>query len=207
MKSKKKLVDLYNQNQETSDECYEAFDDFIDDVCKSNNTNWNELTKFQEKTKNHVINEYYNDIITFLEMHEEGQYQLNLCLDRFIDIVSVYASAIEEREETFELSETKNDVTWQQAMDYAVELGEGWRLPTKEELAIIANSPRSKEITMYGWFWSSSTDVSNTYDAWAVGFPNGYVSFESKSHAYNARYIRGSFKDIIEWCFGKEEKC
>jgi hypothetical protein len=108
---------------------------------------------------------------------------------------------------TIDLSEIKKDVTWKQAMDYAVELGEGWRLPTKEELTIIANSPRSKEFATGGWFWSSSTYVNNACNAWYVYFYNGNVSYDNKVNTYDARCVRGSFEDIIEWCFGKGEKC
>jgi hypothetical protein len=101
-----------------------------------------------------------------------------------------------------ELSEIKKDVTWQQAMDYAVELEKDWRLPTKEELAIIANSPRSKAFTTEWFFWSSSTSTNITDSAWIVAFGDGGVYSVNKVNIYYARCIRGSFEDLIAWCFG-----
>jgi hypothetical protein len=103
-----------------------------------------------------------------------------------------------------ELSEIKKDVTWEEAMDYAKELGEGWRLPTKEELAIIANSPRSKEFATEWFFWSSSASVNFSDSAWFVGLGDGYADIDHKGSTYAVRYIRGSFEDLITWCFHNE---
>ena len=103
----------------------------------------------------------------------------------------------------FELSETKKDCTWQQAMSWASSLGEGWRLPTKEELQIIQGSPRAKEFAMRGRFWSSSTYVYYTGYAWIVDFGIGDVNYVYKTDSYYARCVRGSFDDLTIWCFGK----
>jgi hypothetical protein len=102
-----------------------------------------------------------------------------------------------------ELSEIKYDVTWKQAMDYAKRLGKGWRLPSKKELQIIEASPKSKNFATEGLFWSSSTDLNNTDDAWTISLGYGDLYIDGKSDIYNARCIRGSFEDLIAWCFGK----
>jgi hypothetical protein len=105
-----------------------------------------------------------------------------------------------------ELSEIKKNVTWQKAMDYAVELGEGWRLPTKQEMFAILASNRYKEFATESW--SSSICVCGPYNAWFANFLSGYVGGDSKNNTYrSARCIRGSFEDLLAWCFGKEEKC
>jgi hypothetical protein len=101
-----------------------------------------------------------------------------------------------------ELSEIKKDVTWQQAMDYAVELGEGWRLPTKQEMFAILAANGSKEFATEGWFWSDSTSLICTDFAWSVNFYNCYAGYISKVDTYHARCIRGSFEDLLTWCFG-----
>jgi phosphoribosylformylglycinamidine cyclo-ligase len=105
-----------------------------------------------------------------------------------------------------ELSEVKNDVTWDQAMGYARELGEGWRLPTKEELQIIQASPRSKEFATIGWFWSSSAYTHYSNSEWSVDFYGGEVSGCAKSYSGVARCIRGSFEDFLTWCFGNNNQ-
>jgi formylglycine-generating enzyme required for sulfatase activity len=106
-----------------------------------------------------------------------------------------------------ELSEVKNDVTWRKAMNYAKKLGKGWRLPTKKELAIIANSPKSGAFDVRGLFWSSSASLCNTDFASYTNLYDGNTYTSYKTATLDARCIRGSFEDVIEWCFGKEEKC
>jgi hypothetical protein len=103
-----------------------------------------------------------------------------------------------------ELSEIKINIDWQQARNYAKKLGKGWRLPTKKELAIIANSPKSKKFATEGLFWSSSTRVHETRDAWVVCFGHGDIYVDDKTDIYDARCIRGSFEDLLNWCFGDD---
>jgi len=43
---------------------------------------------------------------------------------------------------------------WEKAMDYAKNLGDGWRLPTKEELQ--AYAPQLKKMGVEGTLWSGS---------------------------------------------------
>jgi hypothetical protein len=78
-------------------------------------------------------------------------------------------------------SNRRPNATWQGAIDHCNALNyggvTGWRLPTKDELVAAYNNG------IYGaakvgwmtasemdpWFWSSSSDVNNTNDAWLVG--------------------------------------
>jgi hypothetical protein len=101
-----------------------------------------------------------------------------------------------------ELSEVKKDVTWEEAMDYAKELGEGWRIPSKQELQIIEASPRSKEFATEGFFWASSLYAHDTNYAWTISFSSGYVSSVHTKSASDSRCVRGSFEDLLTWCFG-----
>jgi hypothetical protein len=105
-----------------------------------------------------------------------------------------------------ELSEIKKNITWQEAMNYATTLGEGWRLPTKEELQIIQASPKAKEFATKRYLWSSSTYVFVTGFAWVVNFGYGYVDYDYKPFSYDARCVRGSFDDLVLWCFGDSLK-
>jgi hypothetical protein len=104
-----------------------------------------------------------------------------------------------------ELSKIKKNCTWQQAMDYATKLGEGWRLPSKKELMIIYGSPKAKKYATKGWFWSSSSLVDCSNFAWDVDFGDGYVSNFDKAHTYAVRCLQGSFEDLVTWCFNKEK--
>jgi hypothetical protein len=58
------------------------------------------------------------------------------------------------------------EMTWQGAVDYAKSLGDGWRLPTKEELQAFA--PQLKKMGIEGPLWSGSTVSNFTGNAWFV---------------------------------------
>ena len=81
-------------------------------------------------------------------------------------------------------------MTWQEAMDYAEKLGDGWRLPTKEELQ--AYAPQLRELNCKGWFWSASTVSDNTNFAWYVNLANGttYGFYGTKNDAYSVVCVR-----------------
>lgn len=96
---KKKLVDLYNPEHETSEECYVTLDKFLEKVYKEYKVTGAELQTFQDKTKNYVINGAYNDVISILEISKYTRSELNLRLDAFEDAVSLYAAALSFRKE------------------------------------------------------------------------------------------------------------
>ncbi|MBW7897138.1 hypothetical protein B188_01680 [Candidatus Brocadiaceae bacterium B188] len=79
--------------------------------------------------------------------------------------------------------------TWIDAVSYAYTKSvggrKGWRLPTVEELASLVDPtqngpalPSDHPFTnvQSGYYWSSTTYVSATSDAWYVSFSNGYVA-------------------------------
>ena len=97
--------------------------------------------------------------------------------------------------------------TWRQALAYCQNLNaegyggysSGWRLPNKNELASLldpgkSSAPYSNFPDMpSNWFWSSSTSVYDTYNAWGVGFDYGNVSSsydDGKICSYNVRCVR-----------------
>ncbi|MBT7154531.1 MAG: DUF1566 domain-containing protein [Deltaproteobacteria bacterium] len=94
--------------------------------------------------------------------------------------------------------------TWDNALLYCEELTlagmSDWRLPNiKELLSVIDRSVANPSINTTFFvsasslnYWSSTTDVSNTNNAWDVAFLNGYVLFsQSKSSSFNVRCVRG----------------
>ncbi len=92
---------------------------------------------------------------------------------------------------------------WENALEYCENLRLGgkndWRLPTiKELVSIVKDGELNPAIdtkyfpnTASSSYWSSSTDASDTEDAWYVHFSNGNVLNYTKSNTYYVRCVRG----------------
>ena len=73
-----------------------------------------------------------------------------------------------------------------------------WRLPTYDELLGLVDYnyynpaiiPVFKNVSSSG-YWSSSVDVSNSSNAWLVGFYYGSTGNDYKSNSYYVRCVRG----------------
>ena len=80
-------------------------------------------------------------------------------------------------------------MTWEDAMKACADLGDGWRLPTKDELnTLYQNKDKIGGFADYG-YWSS-TELDNDY-AWLQYFFNGYQSSGYKKHfGYYVRAVR-----------------
>lgn len=81
--------------------------------------------------------------------------------------------------------------TWDEAKAYAASLGDGWRLPTVQELVglwdyEIGKSPAFPDSS--GWFWSSSPYGNGR--AWVVNFDYGSVNGINRSSEYAVRCLR-----------------
>ena len=79
--------------------------------------------------------------------------------------------------------------TWAEAKKACKDLGEGWRLPTKNEL----NEMYKKRDVVGGFsdynYWSSTEN--DNYHAWCQSFANGFLGFQFKlikNHGYS--YVR-----------------
>ena len=85
--------------------------------------------------------------------------------------------------------------TCDEALEYANGLGNGWRLPTIEELISIIDfescNPACKiKNCRSSYYWSSSPYAYYSSYAWYVDFNDGYVgSYNKDGHNY-ARYVR-----------------
>ncbi len=87
----------------------------------------------------------------------------------------------------------------------------GYRLPTREEFVSLLGGcdadvqggkygscndcdKSSNCSSMFGkdegWYWSSSSYAADSSRAWYVYFANGFVGFDDKGSAYNARCVR-----------------
>ncbi len=93
--------------------------------------------------------------------------------------------------------------TWTQAIDWAVGLSfagqTDWRLPNRRELESIVDSGRHIPAintvyflnTVPAYYWSSTTDDSNTSRAWDVDFYDGNVNGSGKTSNGYVRAVRG----------------
>ncbi|MCP3925461.1 MAG: DUF1566 domain-containing protein [Desulfobacterales bacterium] len=97
---------------------------------------------------------------------------------------------------------TGGAMTWENALIYCESLSLGgkddWRLPSRNELQSIidytTNNP-SVDIIFFPdtellFYWSSTTDVSQSARAWYIDFENGDVSFTDKTNSYYVRAVR-----------------
>jgi hypothetical protein len=86
---------------------------------------------------------------------------------------------------TLQIAQTDfpNQMTWEDAKKACEGLGEGWRLPTKDEL----NEIYQTENDFVGHFHWSSTEI-NSYLAWSQSFSNGDQGNSSKY--YGSVYVR-----------------
>lgn len=87
----------------------------------------------------------------------------------------------------FELHFACKGMTWGAAMKYAKILGEGWRLPTKEELQALASQLREFK---NGCFWSTSTVSDSTNGARIVDLAHGDTYYSFKDATYGVVCVR-----------------
>ncbi|MDA8140972.1 MAG: DUF1566 domain-containing protein [Desulfobacteraceae bacterium] len=94
-----------------------------------------------------------------------------------------------------------HQMTWEQALNYCETLQlagrDDWRLPNRNELLSIVDYTRTKPAidavfpnTMPSEYWSSTTYVYSTGDAWFVDFGYGAFRHSNKSWTYNVRAVR-----------------
>jgi hypothetical protein len=86
-------------------------------------------------------------------------------------------------------------MTWDEAMAYAESLGDGWRLPTIQELIGLIDFEKHGSATgcprMHIFsHWSSTNYAYDASYAWGVSFGNGYVSYHEKTSSYAVRCVR-----------------
>ena len=94
--------------------------------------------------------------------------------------------------------DTKKNVTWDEAKAYCESLGDGWRMPTIQELTSVVDYSRYDPATEIAGFeclgyWSASTYALNPHFAWFVFLFVGNVSARDRpSSSLAVRAVRGS---------------
>ena len=91
--------------------------------------------------------------------------------------------------------EHSGPMTWDKAMSYAANLGDGWRLPTIEELIGLIEYTRVRLASSFPampptFFWSSSSCAGGAAYAWYVSFILGNGYYLDKSGTYCVRCVR-----------------
>ena len=84
----------------------------------------------------------------------------------------------------------KNVQTWNDAIAKCKGLGEGWRLPTKDELNKLFNNKKKIggfKDGLSDYYWSVS---EHSYDAWFQNFSSGSQMFGRKDLTYYVRAVR-----------------
>ncbi len=77
----------------------------------------------------------------------------------------------------------------QEAIIACETLGEGWRLPTKEELNTIYLNKKQIGGFKADKYWSSSEHDNQDY-GWAHNFDNGHEFYNYKELTYNVRAVK-----------------
>jgi len=77
---------------------------------------------------------------------------------------------------------------WQDAVDHIAAKGDGWRLPTKEELSFIYQQREAIGGFAPDWYWSSSE--VDTYYAWYQNFSDGFQDYYGKFDVARVRAVR-----------------
>lgn len=75
---------------------------------------------------------------------------------------------------------------WEDAKKICEDLGDGWRLPTREELHLMWLNKDDSFAAAYYW---SSSEYSN-YNAWHQNFYNGNQFYYVKNNTYYVRAVR-----------------
>ena len=93
--------------------------------------------------------------------------------------------------------------TWKNALEAPTKLAiagfKDWRLPTVEELFLLADRTRYNPAintdffpkTPSDWFWSSTPEASSPGDyAWYVVFSSGYSYYSPQNYEFSVRAVR-----------------
>lgn len=117
---------------------------------------------------------------------------------------TIFVREIEEPKLEWQSNPPDNLMTWDEAMSYAKSLGDGWRLPTIEELKYAYNNVQGFQSSYY---WSSSTYAQDINDAWGVNFSYGYVNYGSKADSLYVRCVRDIPKETVREPFWEIRDC
>lgn len=79
-------------------------------------------------------------------------------------------------------------LSWHDAINWCANLGEGWRLPTKDELDVLYGKRDEIGGFAYSYYWSSSEYGSSI--AWLQSFLDGNRNYDYKYYYRRVRAVR-----------------
>ena len=86
------------------------------------------------------------------------------------------------------MTEDLGEMNWEDAKKACADLGDGWRLPTKDELNLLYENKEKIGGFANSLYWSS-TEFGNL-DAWLQVFNDGYQDGYAKGYANYVRAVR-----------------
>jgi hypothetical protein len=86
------------------------------------------------------------------------------------------------------LGQDLGKMEWEDAKKACADLGDGWRLPTKEELNILYENKEKIGSINNGYYWSSTEYGKRS--AWGQSFVNGYQNHPNHNKFGNVRVVR-----------------
>jgi hypothetical protein len=91
-----------------------------------------------------------------------------------------------------QIKDLENTMTWNEATKACAKIGEGWRLPTKEEQELINQELHQKGKGSFksGLYWSGTDNDEMENSAWTFDFENGGNSSNLKGDPLNVRAVR-----------------
>jgi len=100
-------------------------------------------------------------------------------------IITVNGKKLEVADSEMEFKEN-----WHEAIARAKSIGEGWRLPDKDELTEMYLQLHKKGLGGFSgsWYWSSSEN--DYYNAWGQNFGDGYQHYYYGNHSGRVRAVR-----------------
>ena len=96
--------------------------------------------------------------------------------------------AAQPKDEATGFWKIEKSFVWQEAQRLAKAHGQGWHLPTKDELALLYAQRKVVRGFAYNSYWSS-TEFSSNY-AWFQDFTSGNQNSSSKSATLPVRAVR-----------------
>ena len=85
--------------------------------------------------------------------------------------------------------------SWNDAIAACEALGDGWHLPTKEELNLLFSNKEKIDGFKEGFYWSCS-EFSTTF-AWAQYWDSGYPGYQDYSGKSYAGYVRAVRRSVL----------